>query len=400
MRLKHVARMRAGGTPSVDDPEMWSDTGVAWVTISDMTRSARVVTTERRVTGLAIKRKRLPVGGSDTVLFAMYASVGALAVLGVKATWNQAIIGLNPLAGRADSRFVSYWLEHLRPNILELTRSSTQDNLNATQVANLPFPYLSLNAQRAIADFLDAETARIDTLIARKRRLVALLEERIDHLVSAQIAGSSLVDVTPDGSAAPIKKVLAKVERPPPVEGAEMITAFRDGQVTARSRRRVEGYTQSWTDTAQVQGVRRGDVVIHGLDGFAGAIGVSEVDGVCSPVYHVCEPRDDGDPLFLGRMLRNLAISGYLGLFSSSTRERAVDFRNWDLFGRIPIPAVSSTEQREVARLIRRVRPLKDVVERSAELTAERRQALITAVVTGELEVPEVATPRDGRAAE
>jgi type I restriction enzyme S subunit len=170
-----------------------------------------------------------------------------------------------------------------------------------------------------------------------------------------------------------------------------MITAFRDGQVTARSLRRTDGFTEAWTVASQVQGVSVDDVVVHGLDGFAGAIGTSEADGVCSPIYHVCVPARAGDPLYLGRLLRILAVSGYLGLFASSTRERAVDFRNWDLFGRIPIPDVDRAEQRAVGDLIRAIRPLRHAVEHSAELASEHKQALITAVVTGGMAVPRVA---------
>lgn len=64
-------------------------------------------------------------------------------------------------------------------------------------------------------------------------------------------------------------------------------------------------------------------------------------------MYHVCTPIE-GDGAFYGRLLRLLALDGYLGNFATSTRERAVDFRNWDLFGRIPLPVVPSRLQRTI----------------------------------------------------
>jgi type I restriction enzyme, S subunit len=187
-----------------------------------------------------------------------------------------------------------------------------------------------------------------------------------------------------------IRRVLEKLERTPVV--AEMITAFRDGQVTTRTARGKDGFTNSWTDNARVQGVQVGDVVVHGLDGFSGAIGDSEADGVCSPVYHVCQPMDGGDPAFYGRLLRRLALTGYLGNFAISTRERAVDFRNWDLFGRIPIPFVSIEQQREIGSRIRTLRPLIDLVEKSEVLAVERKSALITQAATGENPAPSGAS--------
>lgn len=183
-----------------------------------------------------------------------------------------------------------------------------------------------------------------------------------------------------------MKRLISKVVRPA-LQDHGIITAYRDGQVTERSSRRAEGYTLSASSEPQGQFVRVGDVVIHGLDGFAGAIGASEAEGNCSPVYHVCVPSTEGDARFLGRLLRLLAIQGYLGNFATSTRERAVDFRNWDLFGRIPVPVVAREEQEEIGRWIAEVAPLREVIERSAALAAERRQALITAAVTGQFDV-------------
>ena len=190
------------------------------------------------------------------------------------------------------------------------------------------------------------------------------------------VVGGSEIVAAGRAPSVEIRRVLEKLERAPVAQ--EMITAFRDGQVTTRTARGKEGFTNSWTDNASVQGVQIGDVVVHGLDGFSGAIGDSEASGVCSPVYHVCQPRNGGDPVFYGRLLRMLALSGYLGNFAVSTRERAVDFRNWDLFGRIPIPLVPIEQQHEIGGRIRRLRPLVKLVERSGALALERKSALIT----------------------
>jgi type I restriction enzyme, S subunit len=156
--------------------------------------------------------------------------------------------------------------------------------------------------------------------------------------------------------------------------------------VTTRGARGREGFKDSWMEEARVQVVKPGDLVIHGLDGFSGAIGDAEVGGVCSPVYHVCHAIE-GDTAFLGRMLRLLALQGYLTNFAVSTRERAVDFRNWDLFGRIPIPMPSPSEQRRIGDEIRALRPLAQAIAKTQVLAAERRRSLITAAVTGEMEV-------------
>jgi type I restriction enzyme S subunit len=262
----------------------------------------------------------------------------------------------------------------------------TRFGLRQDSIKSAHFQVPGLEEQRRIADFLDAETARIQDLVEMKRRLVVLLEERVEHMMRLRISQSSLVDGGGEGRSLPLKRVLKKLRRVPH-PGAEMITAYRDGQVTARTLRRAEGYTESWTEGTSVQGVCANDVVVHGLDGFAGAIGTAEVDGACSPVYHVCEPRAGGDSFYLGKMLRLLSVSGYLVGFAVSTRERAYDFRNWGMFGAIPIPDVANAEQREIGNSIRLIAPLRAAVASSEALADERRRALITAAVTGRLDV-------------
>lgn len=263
--------------------------------------------------------------------------------------------------------------------------SSTIQNFNAERYANIAITLPSVDEQRRIADFLDSETVRIDQLVRCQIRTLELLEEKIDSQILEIIGKSSLVSVS--GAATnPIRRSLKKLHRII-LPTDEVVTAFRDGQVTSRSVRRSEGYTLAASAEPQGQGVQVGDVVIHGLDGFAGAIGDSEAAGNCSPVYHVCRPVDNGNAAFYGRLLRVLATDNYLGLFATSTRERAVDFRSWELFGSIPIPKVDLAVQQEIGNQITSIRPLRGEVVRFNERLSERRQALITAAVTGQIDV-------------
>ncbi|MEE4495349.1 restriction endonuclease subunit S [Streptomyces sp. BE230] len=289
-----------------------------------------------------------------------------------------------------DARFAYYWLSS-RPfqefvYAALAVGATNQIELNRDRLGSAPVPLPPAQEQRRIANYLDVETEKIDDLVTKKRHLVALMNERIDSRVLQHVGESQLTDAPSGTALVPIRRVLKKVFRPA-LNYVGIVTAFRDGQVTDRALRRAEGYTMSASSDPQGQNVQINDVVVHGLDGFAGAIGTAEAIGNCSPVYHVCVPKHNGDARYLGRLLRLLALQGYLGNFATSTRERAVDFRNWEIFGRIPIPSVPDAEQQEVGHWITQVRPLHEAIERSAALAAERRQALITAAVTGQFDV-------------
>lgn len=293
--------------------------------------------------------------------------------------YHLAVLRPGPLV---DSRYL-YWAlasNYCRGQASALATGITRFGLSHDDIASIDIPLPSLERQRKIADFLDRESAQIDRLISTKRRILALLYEDVDARILNAIAASSLVQSSNGITAVPIGRVLAKLGRVP-VPGAEMVTAYRDGQVTARSRRRPEGYTESALEGVGLQGVRVDDVVIHGLDGFAGAIGYAEADGACSPVYHVCRPAGRGDSAYISRLLRVLAVEGYLQLFATSTRERAVDMRNWDAFRRIPVPDVPVDEQRRLGTRIRSLRPLSALVNRSIGLAMQRRLILATQAI-------------------
>lgn len=277
--------------------------------------------------------------------------------------------------------FMDLYLRQIYNNLAE---NGVRAALGWESLKELPFPLLSLNQQTRIADFLDTETAKIDHLIAKQRELMDLLRLRNEAKWHAAFTGFTPVKTRP------LKRLLVKLRRPV-LEGSGVVTAFRDGEVTLRSNRREEGFTFSETETGY-QGVAVGDLVFHGLDGFAGAVGISDSNGQSTPVYHVCRLRDDEDNLrFVAYLLRYLGHSGFLATQAPSVRQRAVDFRNWRTFGQIPLSLPDPEEQERIVTELdeNAVEFLntKTTIEKAIQLLQERRSALITAAVTGQIEV-------------
>lgn len=162
------------------------------------------------------------------------------------------------------------------------------------------------------------------------------------------------------------------------------MTAYRDGAVTLRSNRREDGYTFSFTENGY-QEIRRGDLVFHALDGFAGAVGVSDSDGNASPVYHVCQAVMGDDHRYLAILLRHLGTSGFLATQAPNVRERSVDFRNWATFARVPLLLPLPEEQRLLADYLNRetdrIDTLIEEQQHLIEMLRERRRALATGAV-------------------
>jgi len=401
-RLKRMVRLRSGGTPSVDGAEFWAEPGegTPWVSISDMSDGSVVERTDRELTGAGLRDRRLVVAPPGTLLFAMYASVGAVAELGVSAVWNQALLGVEAREGLSDNRFVRYWLEHLRPELAGLVRSNTQDNLNAEQVGNLPFPVKSLADQRAIADYLDTETARIDALITKKRRLIDLLEERFWESVAARITAER-------GPLAPLRRGLKSITDGPfgssltsrhySVEGARVVRLGNVGFAEFKDEDKAFIPVAHY-ETLLRHRVRPGDLVIAGLGDSRHHVGracvapdlgaaIVKADCYCAEV-----DQSRADPHFLA-----LVLSSPIGMHSvaiaarGTTRSRI----NLDIAKEAVVPFPSLSAQRRIVADSDSERKatefLVDALTRQLLLLQEHRQALITAAVTGKLEIPGAA---------
>lgn len=183
-----------------------------------------------------------------------------------------------------------------------------------------------------------------------------------------------------------IGKWLFKKEERPTRPFDDIVTCFRDGQVTLRSNRRVDGFTNAIYEFGY-QGIRRGDFVIHSMDAFAGAIGVSDSDGKSSPVYLVCTPRNSEliNSYYYAFYLRQLALSGFIESLAKGIRERSTDFRFSD-FSKIKLPLPPVKDQNSIVKFLTQKTAQIDKAiaqkERVIELLKEKRQILIQRAVT------------------
>lgn len=284
-----------------------------------------------------------------------------------------------------DGRFL-YWYfsSEFRRVVSYGGAQTTVASLRRSMFTTFPVAVPPSNVQSLIADYLDRETGEIDVMIGKLDALADQL--RALHRAKLVALGHKLCA---PGKPAKIGLLLTKRSHAvQPDDG--VVTAFRDGQVALRSRRREEGFTMSFSE-AGYQGVEPGDFVFHGLDGFAGAVGVSEDRGKVSPVYHVCTATVLTSERFMAWALRSLAANGFLEAYAFSVRQRSVDFRNWATFAGLPITYIPIEEQIRIAdeldEATTRVDAMLAKVADLKSLLLERRAALITDVVTGKKEV-------------
>ncbi|MBL8144475.1 MAG: hypothetical protein JNM38_25395 [Acidobacteria bacterium] len=176
-----------------------------------------------------------------------------------------------------------------------------QWDLTITGMRAIPVLVPPPDEQAAIVRFLEWANARLERAIRAKRKVIALLNEQkqaIIHLAVTRGLDPSvplkpsgipwLGDIPGHWEMVRAKALFRQVATPVPVD-AEQVTCFRDGQVTLRRNRRTTGFTNAIFELGY-QGIHPGQLCLHSMDAFAGAIGVADSSGKCSPEYVICEP--------------------------------------------------------------------------------------------------------------
>src|ERR1051325_5248588 len=171
----------------------------------------------------------------------------------------------------------------------------------------------------------------------------------------------------------------------PTSDNQEIVTCFRDGQVTLRRNRRTRGFMIALYEQGY-QGVRKGQLVVHAMDAFAGAIGISDSDGKCTPEYVVCDARQSSVYLpYVAHALRVAARDGFILASCPSVRERAPRFR-WANLGDFLVPLLPMHEQIAIGRYLdhanRRIDQFIRAKKKLIALLNEQKQAIILCAVT------------------
>ncbi|MFK7796845.1 MAG: restriction endonuclease subunit S [Aureispira sp.] len=181
------------------------------------------------------------------------------------------------------------------------------------------------------------------------------------------------------------KWLFIKQERPIRTKD-EIITCFRDGQVTLRKNRRTGGFTNALKEHGY-QGIRKGDLVINQMDAFAGSIGVSDSEGKSTPVYSVCTERIKNtiNNYFYAYYLRNLAHTGFIESLAKGIRERSTDFRFKD-FSNLLLVYPPLKEQTKIAHFLdekcAQIDRAIQQKEQLIQLLQERQQIIVQHAVT------------------
>lgn len=260
-------------------------------------------------------------------------------------------------------------------------------------------PVAPIDEQKRIADFLDAKCAEIDALTADIQTQIDTLEQYKRSVITETVtkglnpnaemkdSGVQWIGNMPAHWDAIRGKYILRYMQKPVREDDGVITCFRNGEVTLRSNRREDGFTMSDKEIGY-QGIDVGDLVVHGMDGFAGSIGISDSRGKASPVLNVLET--DQNKRYIMYYLRSMAYSDVFLALATGIRVRSCDLR-WNKLAELSYPVPPLNEQNAIVKHIDSVLSKTDAViaDKKAQLATldEYKKSLIFEYVTGKKEV-------------
>lgn len=310
------------------------------------------------------------------------------------------LLRVNPAA--TDPRFLARALSTPGPqshlDARKTGMAESQMNFANEDLLGLRINIPNLSDQHRISDYLDVETGRIDQLITMQRRLSALLEER-DQALRDQLV-NHLSDTSGD---IPLRRLITRFEQgeSPQCEampreshsewGVLKLSAVKRGKFDPTQNKRLPEEVQANREYE----VRKGDLLISRAN-TPSLVGDTAVVDSTAPKLLLPDLlyRISLTPTMDAKYVAQVALSGRVraliesvarGSSQSMVKLRGEDIKNW------PIPIASRVQQAEVLREIDRgtqaTSRLRSAVTRQLELLAERRQALITAAVTGQFDV-------------
>lgn len=407
VQLRRLFRVVNGGTPTTDEIN-WNG-GIPWATPVDLSKAnGSIDRTERTLTrqGADSGSATAPRG---SILLSTRAPIGYVASLETDMAFNQGCKALVP-SSEVDVRFFRYQLASMCAYLNSRGQGSTFSELSAMELAATPVASPELEDQRRIADFLDAETNHLDRVAAAYGELSDRLQERRSSAVHELVVGANHAMRVPSG---------LKWADSLPASWHTIRVNFvaRMGSGHTPSRSKPEWWIDCaipWVTTGEVAelrddrrevinetrerishlGVSNSSAAVHPAGtvvlsrtasaGFSGVIGC---DMATSQDFVTWTCGDRLDPFYLLWCLRVMR-QDLLGRLATGSTHKTIYVPDLQAL-RIPLPPIR--EQRRIVEEIRRSNDLTDrlldSVDQQDSLLAERRQALITAAVTGQIDV-------------
>ncbi len=314
---------------------------------------------------------------------------------------HQRVYVLRDFRGVEPRYFYYYLSAFFRQMARDGSARTTVDSVRRWMLADFPVALPALPEQRSIAAFLDDELSNVDALIGKQEQLTRALVERrhalVNDVVTRGLRRTEMRDTDipwlpkapKEWTLQPLWSTFRRVKDTGHPEET-MLSVFRDHGVVAKDSRSNFNVTAENRNIYQL--VHPGWLVTNRMKAWQGSVGISGLRGIVSGHYLCFEPRHDASPEYLNLLFRSPSyVGGYFSI-SRGVRPGQAEIDNQD-YRVLPVLLPPHEEQDEIVAYVNeRLGKIDKLIERTTRfiaLSKERRAALITAAVTGQIDVRE-----------
>ncbi|MBB6174340.1 restriction endonuclease S subunit [Nocardiopsis mwathae] len=198
VRLKHVADLGSGHTPSRTHAEYWKDCTIPWISLFDVggmrdVRQTRLTETVQKISELGMENSSACLHPAGTVVLSRTASVGFSTVMGVDMAVSQHFVTWT-CGNSLLPDYLLHTLRSMRQYFESVQVGTTNVTVFMPDLQSIKIPLPSTTEQNSIVKRIGAITDNIDLLAARFDSQVSLLAERRQALITAAVTGQ--IDVS------------------------------------------------------------------------------------------------------------------------------------------------------------------------------------------------------------
>ena len=310
---------------------------------------------------------------------------------------------LRPFKQKMDGAFLFRCLQ-AKPVRMQLELAAngvTRFGIPKSEIGTMRVPVPPVAQQRAVADYLDRETARLDALVVAKQQVLRLFAEKRQALITRAVTRGLDASAPLRDSGIPwlgeiparwhnerARWLFRERDERSHTGEEELLTVSHLTGVTPRSEKDVNMFEAATTAGYKI--CLSGDLVVNTLWAWMGAMGVAPQNGIVSPAYNVYEPGPLLDPAYVDALVRLPVFAQDVARYSKGVWSSRLRLYPEGFFA-VSIPVPSLSEQRDIvthiANATRKLDQLRSATERTTILLKERRAALIAAAVTGQIAV-------------
>lgn len=399
--IRAFAKMRTGHTPSRSVERYWTDCDIPWFTLADVwqLREGRkyLGTTSEMISAEGLANSAAELLPAGTVVLSRTASVGFTGIMGRPMATSQDYWNWIP-GPLLDSGYLWYQFQSMVPYFSSLVQGSTHKTIYQSDAASMSIRVPPLGEQLRITEFLDRETAETDAFIADQEQFVRLLTERRQAAITALIEGSS-TGANEHRLSAPLSRVMARITDgahvPPEVDnGTEPFVSTRD--IGALGTIDLEGCLRTSHRSYEYM-VRTGcqpsdGDLLFSKDGTVGRTAIVRTNSpfVVASSLVIMTPGSLVDVSYVNYALQSQAAVQSISLHVKGAGLPRISIAN---VGRLRIPLPELSKQIDIARTLDHECAIIDAAIADARdaisFSKERRAALISAAVSGQIDVLE-----------